>query len=129
MTPNTEVQWRNVAEAFRQQWNFHHVLVAIDGKHIAIQKPPHAGSDFYNCKKFHSIIIMAVVDANYKFIWLNIDTNGTAGNAQIWNNSQLKLRKSTDRLHSLNLNSSLVTLETFHFSSLVMTPLPWKSSS
>ena len=57
MTPSTEAQWRAVADALH-----HHVPRAIGGKHVAIQKPPHAGSDFYN--KFHSIIIMAVVDAN-----------------------------------------------------------------
>ena len=55
-------------------------------KHVVIQRSPHAGSDFFNYKKFHSIIKMAVVDANYNFIW-------------IWKNSQLKLGMSTDRLH------------------------------
>ena len=99
MTPNTEAHWYVVANACHQQWNFYHVLGAIDGKLVAIQKPPHAGSDFYNYKKFHSIIIMAVVDVNYKFIWLNIGTNGAADDAQIWNNSDLKLRMSTDRLY------------------------------
>ena len=94
MTPNTDGQWC----AFHQRWNFHHVG-AFDGKHIAIQKPSNAGSDIYNYKKFHSIIIMAVVDANYKFIWLNIGTDGAAGDAQKWNNSQLNLGLSTDRLH------------------------------
>ena len=100
VTPSTEDQWRAVANAFRQQWNFHNVVGAIDGKHLeAIQKPPHAGSDFYNYKKFNFITIMAVVGANYKFIWLNTGTNLAGGDAQIWNNSQLKLGMSTDRLH------------------------------
>ena len=40
---------------------------------------------------------MAVVDASYKSLWLNIITNGAAGDAQLWNNSQLKL--STGRRH------------------------------
>ena len=99
VTPSTEVQWRAIADAFRLRWNCHHALGAIDGKHVAIQKPPHAGSEFYNYKKFHSIIILAVVDANYKFIWLDIGTNGAAGDAQIWNNSGLKLGLSTNRLN------------------------------
>ena len=37
--------------------------------------------------------------ANYKFIWLNIGTNGVVGDAQMWNNSDLKFGMSTDRLH------------------------------
>ena len=81
MTPSTEAQWLAIADACCQGWNFHHVLRTIDGKHVAIQKPLHAGSDFYNYKKCHSIIIMAVLDANYKFIWLNIDSNGAVGDA------------------------------------------------
>ena len=40
---------------------------------------------------------MDVVDANYKFIWLNIGTNGAVGDVQIWNNNQLKLGMSTGR--------------------------------
>ena len=99
VTPRAEAEWRAVADTFKRRWNFDHTLGAIDGKHVAIQKPPHAGSEFYNYKKFHSIIIMAVVDANYKFIWLDIGTNGSAGDAHIWNNSQLKLGLSTDRLN------------------------------
>ena len=30
------------------------------------------------------------MDANYKFLWLNIGTRGAAGDAQIWNESPLK---------------------------------------
>ena len=98
VTPSTEAQWHAIANAFCQRWKFHHVLGAIDGKHVGIQKPPHVSSGFYE-NKFHSIIIVAVIDADYKFIWLNIGTYGAAGDAHICNNSQLKLGMSTDRLH------------------------------
>ena len=64
MTPSTEAEWCVISDAFRQQWNFHYILRDIDGKHVAIQKPPHASSDFYNYKKFHAIIIMVVVDVS-----------------------------------------------------------------
>ena len=89
-TPQNKAEWHAVADEFQRRWNFRHTLGSIDGKHVPIQKPPHAGSDYWNYKKFNSIIILAVVDANYKFLWLNIGTRGAAGDAQIWNERALK---------------------------------------
>ena len=89
-TPQNEAEWHAVADEFRRRWNFHHTLGSIDGKHVPIQKSLHAGSDYWNYKKFNYIIILAVMDVNYNFLWLNIGTRGAAGDAQIWNESVLK---------------------------------------
>ena len=88
--PTTEQQWRRTADQFSRRWQFHHCLGAIDGKHIAIQCPRKAGSEFYNYKGFHSIILMALVDADYKFSWVDVGSNGSAGDAQVFNKSELK---------------------------------------
>ena len=72
------------------QWNFHHTLGAIDGKHVAIRCPKNGGSLYFNYKGFHSIILFALVDANYKFRWVDVGVNGTSSDAQIFNQSQLR---------------------------------------
>ena len=33
---------------FYKTWNFHNTIGARDGKHVAIRKPAHASSMFYN---------------------------------------------------------------------------------
>ena len=49
--PQTEEQWKKISHDFNNYWNFPHALGAIDGKHIVIQAPPRAGSEFFNYKK------------------------------------------------------------------------------
>ena len=88
--PQNQEEWKEVAKGFSDRWNFHHCCGALDGKHLAIQAPPDSGSIYYNYKGFYSIILMALVDSDYKFIWVNIGTNGSAGDANILNHSELK---------------------------------------
>ena len=88
--PTTPDDWLQISNKFRQKWNFPHVCGALDGKHIACRCPPKSGSQYYNYKGFYSIVLMALVDADYKFIWAGVGSTGAASDAQIYNNSELK---------------------------------------
>lgn len=89
-TPETEDEWRDVAQVFQDRWNYPHCCGAIDGKHIAIQKPAKSGSLYYNFKGFFSIVMLCIVDANYKFLWANVGANGASSDAGIFNRSRLE---------------------------------------
>ena len=51
---------------------------AIDSKHVAIRAPAQSGSQHHNYKHLHSIVLLAWVDANYKLIFIDVDSNGRA---------------------------------------------------
>jgi len=89
-TPSTPEGWKEIAEVFGRRWNFQHALGALDGKHIRIRCPAKAGSLYYNYKGYHSMVLMALVDADYKFLWLSCGANGSASDAQLWNQCELK---------------------------------------
>ena len=54
-----------------------------------IQCPKNGGSFYFNFKRFYSIVWMALVDAD-NFIWVDIGTNGSASDADIQHQSELK---------------------------------------
>ena len=41
-----------------------------------IQAPKNSKSLFFNCKKHFSVVLLAVVDANYKFVIMDIGAYG-----------------------------------------------------
>jgi hypothetical protein len=90
VTPTIPEGWRELADKFSAIWNFHHTLGALDGKHIAIKAPPQSGSVFYNYKGFFSIILLGLVDADYKFIWVDVGANGSTSDCAVFNQSELK---------------------------------------
>lgn len=54
-------KWLNIAKDF----DLPNILDALDGKHIIVFRPlKKYGSAFYNCKNSHSIVLLALVDAN-----------------------------------------------------------------
>lgn len=87
--PITSEEWKAIADKFEKQWNVPHAIGALDGKHIAIQKPAHSGSLYHNYKGFYSIPLLALVDADYKFIWIELGAMGHMSDAQIFKDTEL----------------------------------------
>lgn len=72
----TVPELEEAARLMFDRWNFPNCVGAVDGKHIRIQCPAHSGTMFFNYKKFFSICLLAVADANYKFLTDDIGAYG-----------------------------------------------------
>ena len=76
-------EWRNIEEKFRNRWNTPHVVGALAGKHTAMKKPKKSGSEYFNYKGYFSLVFLGLVDAEYKFLWVN-GGGGGGGSVSSW---------------------------------------------
>ena len=92
--PTVPKDWKSIEEKFRNRWNVPHAVGALYGKHMAIRKPWKSGSEYFNYKGYFSLVLLALVDAEYKFLWVNMGASGSSSDAQIFNRSTLGLPPS-----------------------------------
>ena len=83
--PTTPDEWKKVEREFTITWNVPHALGALDSKH-------------HNYKGFFSVVMLALVDGQYKFRWVDAGTEGSCSDAQIFNAGQLKRRIDDGRI-------------------------------
>ena len=98
LVSRTTEEWKNVAKVFEERWNFPHCLGAIDGKHIEIIPPNGSGSEFYNYKGRHSMVLLAIVDAKYQFVMCDFGTNGRVSDGGVLQNTKFFQKLQEKRL-------------------------------
>ncbi|CAH1969361.1 unnamed protein product [Acanthoscelides obtectus] len=85
----TKERFESVAAGFKKRANFFHCIGAVDGKHIRIVKPEFSGSLYYNYKSYFSVVLMAVADSNYRFIYVDVGAYGSECDSSIFKESSL----------------------------------------
>uniref|UniRef100_A0A8C5PX67 DDE Tnp4 domain-containing protein n=1 Tax=Leptobrachium leishanense TaxID=445787 RepID=A0A8C5PX67_9ANUR len=95
----TDAAWAQIAATFLERANFPNCLGAMDGKHVRIVKPLQSGSLYHNYKHYFSIGIMAVADANYNFVCVDVGSYGKDSDSTIFKNSTLWNAIGSGTLH------------------------------
>lgn len=77
-----------MSEGFLEKCKIPHCVGTIDARHVRIKKPAHSGSLYYNYKRFFSIGVQAVVDSNYRFIFIDVGSYGSQHDSTTFKNSE-----------------------------------------
>ncbi|KAJ8928126.1 hypothetical protein NQ314_019352 [Rhamnusium bicolor] len=77
--PHNEQDWKTIANGFNERFQFINSGGAPDVKHIRIK--PYSRAKNYNYTNFYSIILMALVDSNYEFIYDDVGKQGRLSNS------------------------------------------------
>ncbi|KAL4103913.1 hypothetical protein QTP88_019230 [Uroleucon formosanum] len=96
MKESNNQKWIDISNEFEKNAKFPNCIGALDGKHIRMIQPPDSGSIYYNYKHFFSLVLMALCDSNYCFVWIDIGGFGKDSDSGIYKESSL-YKKLTEK--------------------------------
>lgn len=89
LPPLDQIDWEQKANEFWKRWGFPNCVASIDAKHVRVVAPSKSGSLYFNYKGFFSVVLLAMVDANCKFVIIDVGSYGKEGDAGIFMKSKL----------------------------------------
>lgn len=96
--PTTPEGWLAVSQRYEKLWNFPNCIGALDGKHVSLQAPFKSGIEFYNYKSMFNIVLFAVADADYNFLYADIGGQGRISDGGICKHTILYKRLERNQL-------------------------------
>lgn len=129
---SSKEEWIEIEKGYRNK--FPRCIGSLDGKHVVIECPANSGSEYYNYKKDFSIILLALVDSNYNFIFADIGSNGRMSDGGILRDTELWNKIATEALNlpdphplpgsDINIPYVLLADSAFALHKNVMKPYP-----
>lgn len=90
--PTSSDDFEESMAKFGEEWQFPYAFAAVDGSHLPIKCPnggAQAMKQYFNFKGFYSIVLMALVDAEYRFIWASVGAPGNTHDSTLMQSTEL----------------------------------------
>ena len=90
--PKNQRDFSNMMGEMDSEWQFPFAFSAIDGSHLPTKCPPggpQAMKQYHNFKNFYSIILLGLVDPNYRFIWASVGAPGNTHDSTLFQSTSL----------------------------------------
>jgi hypothetical protein len=89
--PTAEI-WEKAISGFQEKWHFPNCIGSIDGKHVTIKCPNKTGSNHFCYLHKFSIVLLAIVDPDYKFSCIDVGAYGKNSDGGIFEVSKMGQR-------------------------------------
>lgn len=109
---------------------------ALDGCHVKVSPPKENAQDYYNYKGWYSVILLALVDHNYKFMFINVGSPGRNHDSAVYKSSVLARAVNTQlfsepakQIEGEQVGAIILCDQAFPLTSHLMKPYPNRSTS
>ena len=133
LMPKTTKDFEEKMLDTEELWQFPFSWASVDGCHIPIKCPPggkESCKEYHNFKNFYSVVLMAMVDAKYRFVWGSCGFPGNSHDSVILQSTslwqQIKngvfLPAFTNKLHGTSIPPLIIGDSAFPFEEWLMKP-------
>ncbi len=133
--PSSEEEWLQKAREFEEKWDYPFGLGALDGKHCQVQCFGNSGSLFYNFKSHFSVVLLALVDANNRLLYVDIGGAGGSNDAGILQASTFQDALQSGALnlpkqrHNIGVDYHFIGDDAFGHTTRLVKPFPLRGLS
>ncbi|CAF0959072.1 unnamed protein product [Adineta ricciae] len=105
--PTTSQEIQNTVNDFYIRCGYPMCIGSLDGTHIPIKPPTGFETDYFNYKKYHSVIMLAVVNSSLLFTYVNVGAPGRCNDSSVFSRSTLSdvIQMPIYANHYININN------------------------
>ncbi|XP_075751356.1 uncharacterized protein LOC142817738 isoform X1 [Rhipicephalus microplus] len=85
----TAEDWLKIADNFEKSYQFPNCLGAVGGRHVTVVTPRQSGCGYMNHKGSFSVVLVAVVDSNCKYTFVDVYAKSREQQSDVFESSDL----------------------------------------
>ncbi|CAF1437218.1 unnamed protein product [Adineta steineri] len=107
---------KETIDGFYSKCGYSMCIGALDGAHLSIKPPIGYETDYYNYKKYQSIIMLATVNSDSLFTYVNIGAPGKCNDSSVYNRSILSqvIDDPIYEKHFMMINNIKIVFQALH---------------